>query len=86
MDVPTRQSYVAALVKPSERTLASGVTNLARNVFWAIGSATAGVAMQVLGFSAPLLIGGGAKIMYDALLYKSFRKLKPPEEAAHPAG
>ena len=38
MDVPTRQSYVAALVKPSERTFASGITNLARNLFWAIGS------------------------------------------------
>jgi MFS family permease len=86
MDVPTRQSYVAALVKPSERTLTSGITNLARNVFWAIGSATAGVAMQVLGFSTPLLIGGGAKIIYDALLYKSFRKLNPPEETARTAG
>ena len=86
MDVPTRQSYVAALVKPSERTFTSGVTNLARNVFWAIGSATAGVAMQVLGFSTPLIIGGGAKIIYDGLLYKSFRKLKPPEETMRPAG
>jgi MFS family permease len=86
MDVPTRQSYVAALVKPSERTFTSGVTNLARNVFWAVGSATAGVAMQVFGFSTPLLIGGGAKIVYDALLYKSFRKLKPPEETARPVG
>jgi MFS family permease len=86
MDVPTRQSYVAALVKPAERTFTSGVTNLARNVFWAVGSATAGVAMQVFGFSTPLFIGGGAKILYDALLYKSFRKLKPPEENARPAG
>ena len=82
MDVPTRQSYVAALVKPSERTFTSGITNLARNVCWAIGSATAGVAMQAIGFSTPLFIGGSAKIVYDALLYKSFRKLKPPEEAA----
>jgi len=80
MDVPTRQSYVAAVVAPSERTLASGVTNLARNVFWAVGSAVAGVLMQSLAFSAPLLVGGGAKITYDALLYGAFRKLKPPEE------
>lgn len=62
MDVPTRQSYVAALVQPSERTFASGITNLARNVFWAVGSATAGFLMQALAFSAPLLIGGGAKV------------------------
>jgi len=80
MDVPTRQSYVAALVKPSERTFASGITNLARNLFWAIGSGVAGVMMQVLSFSAPLLVGGGAKITYDLLLYTSFRALKPPEE------
>jgi predicted MFS family arabinose efflux permease len=80
MDVPTRQSYVAALVQPSDRTFASGITNLARNVFWAVGSAAAGLLMQVLTFSAPLLIGGGAKVTYDILLYRSFRALKPPEE------
>jgi MFS family permease len=80
MDVPTRQSYVAAMVGPSERTYASGITNLARNVFWAIGSAAAGFLMQALTFSAPLLIGGGSKVTYDLLLYRSFRALKPPEE------
>jgi predicted MFS family arabinose efflux permease len=86
MDVPTRQSYVAALVKPEERTFTSGITNLARNVFWAVGSATAGLAMQVFGFSTPLFFGGGAKILYDVLLYKSFRRLKPPEETSQPKG
>jgi MFS family permease len=80
MDVPTRQSYVAAVVAPNERTLASGVTNLARNVFWAVGSAVAGVLMQSLTFSAPLLVGGGAKITYDVVLYGAFRKVRPPEE------
>jgi MFS family permease len=80
MDVPTRQSYVAAIVKPTERTYASGITNLTRNVFWAVGSATAGFLMQALTLSAPLLIGGGAKVTYDLLLYRSFRALKPPEE------
>src|SRR5246127_3051828 len=80
MDVPTRQSYVAAVVLPNERTFASGIANLARNVFWAIGSSVAGVLMQSLTFSAPLLVGGGAKITYDVLLYSGFRKLRPPEE------
>jgi MFS family permease len=80
MDVPTRQSYVAALVRPSERTFASGITNLARNLFWAVGSGVAGLMMQVLAFSAHLLIGGGTKVAYDVILYKSFRGLKPPEE------
>jgi len=85
MDVPTRQSYVAALVKPSERTFASGITNLARNLFWAVGSGAAGLLMQVLSFSAPLLVGGVAKVAYDLLLYKSFRGLKAPEEAVPPS-
>jgi predicted MFS family arabinose efflux permease len=80
MDVPTRQSYVAALVAPTERTFTSGVTNLARNVFWAVGSAVAGLMMQSVTFSAPLLVGGGAKVTYDVILYSSFRRLKPPEE------
>lgn len=80
MDVPTRQSYVAALVPPSQRTFASGITNLARNLFWAIGSGVAGVVMQAVTFSTPLLVGGGLKVMYDLLLYRSFRQLKAPEE------
>ena len=80
MDVPTRQSYIAALVAPEERTFASGITNLTRNVFWAAGSAVGGLLMQLLAFSAPLLVGGSAKVLYDLLLYRSFRKIRPPEE------
>jgi MFS family permease len=80
MDVPTRQSYIAAVVQPNERTFASGIANLARNVFWAVGSSVAGFLMQNMALSAPLLIGGGAKIGYDLLLYRAFRELRPPEE------
>ena len=80
MDVPTRQSYVAAVVRPEERTFASGITNLSRNVCWAVGSSLAGVTMQSIAFSTPLVLGGGLKIGYDILLYRAFRHLKPPEE------
>lgn len=80
MDVPTRQSYVAAVVAPQERTFASGVTNLTRNVSWAAASSVAGILMQKIAFSAPLLLGGGLKIIYDILLWRAFRHLKPPEE------
>src|SRR5947209_6060975 len=80
MDVPTRQSYVAAVVQPAERTFASGVTNLTRNISWAAASSVAGVFMQKVAFSAPLLLGGGLKIIYDLLLYRSFRHIAPPEE------
>jgi MFS family permease len=79
MDVPTRQSYVAAVVSPNERTFASGVTNLTRNVSWVVASSAAGVLMQFV-FSAPLLIGGGLKVIYDLLLYRAFRHVVPPEE------
>lgn len=80
MDVPTRQSYVAAVVHPEERTFAAGVTNLARNVSWAASSSVAGVFMQRIAFSAPLFLGGGLKIIYDVLLWGAFRHLRPPEE------
>ena len=82
MDVPTRQSYVMAVVKPTERTFASGVTNVTRNVAWAVGPALAGVIMQHVALAAPLVIGGTLKIGYDLLLYRAFRHLRPPEELA----
>jgi len=80
MDVPTRQSYVAAMVQPHERVYASGITNLTRTLSWAATSSAAGALMQYVAFSAPLLLGGGMKVIYDLLLYRGFRHLKPPEE------
>jgi len=81
MDVPTRQSYVAAVVAPHERTYASGVTNLTRNLCWAASSSVAGAFMKV-AFSAPLFVGGGLKVIYDLLLWRAFRHVRPPEEKA----
>lgn len=82
MDVPTRQSYVMAVVQPQERTWASGVTTLVRMGGWAVAPFAAGFLMQGLALATPLLIGAGMKIGYDLLLWKSFRELKPPEEQA----
>ena len=82
MDVPTRQSYIAAVVAPHERVYASSLTNVSRTGAWAASSSVAGVLMQHVAFSAPLLLGGSLKIIYDGLLYRSFRHLKPPEERA----
>lgn len=84
MDVPTRQSYVMAAVKPSERTLASGVTNVTRNVAWAAGPSFAGIVMQHVALAGPLIIGGTLKILYDLLLFRAFRHVRPPEEALDP--
>ncbi len=80
MDVPTRQSYVMAVVKPAERTFASGVTNVTRNVAWAVGPSLAGVVMQHVALAGPLVIGGVLKIGYDLMLYRAFRHVRPPEE------
>jgi predicted MFS family arabinose efflux permease len=80
MDVPTRQSYVMAVVPRSSRTYASGMTNVTRNAGWAVGPLVGGLAMQHLALAAPLLIGGALKIVYDLALYRSFRHLRPPEE------
>ena len=79
MDVPTRQSYVVAVVSPEERTVASGITHLVRLGAWAVAPAFAGTMMSgALG--APLIAGAGLKIAYDLLLWRAFRGVKAPEE------
>ena len=83
MDVPTRQSYVMAVVQPGERTFASGVTNVTRNVSWAVGPSLAGAIMQHVALAGPLVIGGVLKVAYDLILFASFRQLRPPEERRH---
>ncbi len=80
MDVPTRQSYILGVVQPSERTFASGVSNVTRNVARAVSPSMAGYVMQHLALGMPLFLGSGLKIAYDLALYWSFRSLKPPEE------
>ena len=80
MDVPTRQSYVMAVVPPAARTYASGMTNVARNLGWAIGPLAGGTLMQHVTLAAPLFLGGALKIAYDLALYRSFRHIRPPEE------
>ena len=80
MDVPTRQSYLVAVVKDEERTRAAGISNLTRNVAWAIAPGVAGWMMRAVSLSSPLIVGPGLKVLYDVLLYRAFRHLKPPEE------
>ncbi len=83
MDVPTRQSYVMAVVPPEERSAAAGVTGVARTIGAAIAPAIAG---HLIASSATIdllfYLAGGLKIVYDFLLYRSFIKVRPPEEIA----
>jgi MFS family permease len=85
MDVPTRQSYVLAVVDPEERTLASGVTNLVRLAAWALAPVFAGALASRAQLHQALVLGAFLKIAYDLLLWRAFRGVRPPEEAA-PAG
>ncbi len=80
MDVPTRQSYLMAVVDPEDRTLASGVTGLVRLATWAVAPVFAGLVAESSGLMVPLILGAGLKIAYDCALYAAFRKVRPPEE------
>lgn len=81
MDVPTRQSYTMAVVSPDERSAASGITTIARSVGALVSPSLAGWLLAIPGMlAAPFLLAGSLKIVYDLLLYRSFRALKPPEE------
>jgi MFS family permease len=80
MDVPTRQSYIVAVVREDERTIAAGVTNVSRNVTQAISPSLTGVLIQSISLSAPFIIGGALKVAYDIALFLNFRNVKPPEE------
>jgi MFS family permease len=74
MDVPTRQAYTMAVVAPDERSAASGVTTIARSIGASLSPALAGAFLANPGLlAAPFLVAGGLKIVYDLLLYRSFR-------------
>jgi len=82
MDVPTRQSYTMAVVPAEERSAAGGFTGVARTTGAAISPLLAGFLFARPSLiSAPFFIAGTLKIIYDLLLYLSFRKLRPPEES-----
>ena len=80
MDVPTRQSYIVAVVREEERTSAAGLTNISRNVTQAISPSLVGILIHSISLSAPFVIGGVLKVAYDIALFLSFRNVKPPEE------
>lgn len=83
MDVPTRQSYTIAVVDPDERSAAAGVTAIARSVGAAISPFLTGIFFSIPSlFSIPIILSGSIKIVYDLLLFREFRAVKPPEENA----
>jgi MFS family permease len=80
MDVPTRTSYVMAVVTPPERPAAASVTAVPRSLASAVSPAIAGALLSTSAAGLPLVICGCLKIAYDFALLYSFRHIKPPEE------
>jgi MFS family permease len=84
MDVPTRTSYVMAVVTPAERTAAASVTAVPRSLASAVSPALSGALLSTSFAGLPLVICGALKIVYDLSLLFSFRHIKPPEEKDAP--
>ena len=81
MDVPTRQSYTMAVVDPDERSAAAGVTGIARSLGAAVSPSLATPLVQSVPLAGlPFVIAGGLKIVYDLLVLRGFRSVRPPEE------
>src|SRR5262245_41722059 len=85
MDVPTRNSYVMAVVTPRERPAAASLTTVPRSLASAVGPVIAGYLLLLSGFGWPLLIGGILKSSYDLALLAMFSHVRPPEERQEPA-
>jgi MFS family permease len=81
MDVPTRQSYTMAVVAPDERSAAAGITGIARTTGASLSPVFTGPMLANAALmNIPFFLSGGLKIIYDLLLYRSFKAIKPPEE------
>lgn len=80
MDVPTRTSYVMAVVSPEERPAAASMTAVPRSLAAAVSPMLSGAMLAASSFGWPLILAGGLKIAYDLLLLMLFRKRQPPEE------
>jgi Major Facilitator Superfamily len=80
MDVPTRTSYVMAVVTPAERPAAASVTAVPRSLASALGPTLGGLLLAASPFAWPLFLGGALKAAYDLTLLLMFQHVKPPEE------
>ena len=80
MDVPTRQSYVMAVVDPDERAAAASVTGVSRSLASSGSPVIAGAMLGATSFGWPLIVAGSLKSLYDLLLLRQFQSVKPTEE------
>lgn len=80
MDVPTRQSYTMAIVKPEERTALAGLTNVPRSIAQGVSPSISSYFISIFDYSVPFFASGAIKIVYDVLIFLTFRKVRPPGE------
>ncbi len=81
MDVPARQSYLMSIIPESDRTPAAGLTNVSRSFAQSVSPSVAGYTILNLWIGSPFVFAGILKLSYDLVLYKNFRKTKPPQES-----
>ena len=74
MDVPTRQAFMAQLFTDEERVPANAVTNTSRSLSGTLGGPLTAVMFMVGASSLPILTGGFSKILYDVLVFRSYRR------------
>ncbi len=76
MDVPTRQAYTMVLVAPEERAAAAGVTNAVRPIAASVAPAISGLALQAAASGLPFILAGALKVVYDVLIWITFRRIR----------
>jgi MFS family permease len=82
MDVPTRSSYVMAIVRPEERPAAASLTSVPRSLAAAVAPLLSGWLLTLTGFGWPLVIAGGLKAAYDLILLRQFSHVRPDDDEA----
>lgn len=82
MDVPTRTSYIMAVVRPEERRATASITAVTKSLASGVSPLFAGYLLSISAFGWPLIFGGSLKALYDILLFLRFRHVATPEEAA----
>ena len=80
MDVPTRQSYTMAIVRPEDRASVAALTNIPRTVAQGLSPGLSSYLIGAAQWGLPFFIGGGVKMAYDVAIYLTFKDVRPPEE------
>ncbi|MCF8567422.1 MFS transporter [Alicyclobacillus tolerans] len=75
MDVPTRQAYTMAIVKPADRAYMSAWTNGVRHYGTGMAPLFTGLMLALAASGLPFFIAGSLKAAYDLLLYVMFRRI-----------